>query len=42
MTLAAWKVRNVLDREGTVSPERRRVLLDSEHERYNDDIAALI
>ena len=41
VTLGAWNVRTLLDREGTSRPERRRVLIDSEVDRYNVHIAAL-
>ena len=41
VTLAAWNVRTMQDREGTARPERRRALIDRELSRYNVDIAAL-
>ena len=39
VTLAAWNVRTMQDREGTARPERRRALIDRELSRYNVDIA---
>ena len=41
ITLAAWNVRTMQDREGTACPERRSALIDRELSRYGVDIAAL-
>lgn len=41
LTLAAWNVRTLLDREKTNRPERRTALVTKELKRYRVDIAAL-
>ena len=39
--LGAWNVRTLLDRAGTLRPERRTALVAKELQRYRIDIAAL-
>lgn len=41
MKIATWNVRTLLDRDGSVLPERRTAIVSKELARYNIDIAAL-
>ena len=41
LTLGAWNVRTLLDRENVQRPERRTAIVGMELARYNIDIAAL-
>ena len=41
LSLAAWNVRTLMDREGSKRPERQTALVAKELSRYNIDIAAL-